>query len=272
MKKQNYSTVTTSKLIFTFLFVFLFISVFAEKQVETTNKTIDPIDSLIAPQHTNRYFIFPSAFPLKKKEMYYRTFIVVHQVNMGISKNFELGVGTMPLFLIDGTSSPVWLVPKVSFPTKNKNIRLGVNGLVGRMIGKRNRDEFIDDLDLNLAAFIHGVVSYQNQNLSVSAGGGFGYWGKHQQKATYIVSAQYRVKKRGFVMMESFYTPNSSSRIKGLNFIGGRKVWKNEIFVDFGLIIPTAASDLDSDINFLAVPWVNVAIPIKKKWYNSKLK
>jgi len=262
MEKQAQVNGATAKLILTVIFVFCITGLSAEKQIGNTDVIIESGDSLIAPQYASRYFILPSAFPLKKEEVYYRTFIVVHQLNMGISKNFELGLGTIPLFLFDGTSSPIWLSPKISIPTRNENLRVGINASVGRMFGKRRRNDILGDIESNIAGLFQGVLSYQEQNISVSIGVGSGYWGNFRQRTTYTLSAQYRVRKRGFIMIESFYIPNSSSNIRGLNFIGGRKVWKNQIFLDFGLVIPTATREADSDINFIAIPWVNVAIPI----------
>lgn len=58
------------------------------------------------PQAT-RYFFSPNGFGLKKGEAYYQNvWVLFNQFSIGVTNNFSIGAGFVPLFLFGGTSSP----------------------------------------------------------------------------------------------------------------------------------------------------------------------
>jgi hypothetical protein len=86
--------------------------------------------------HATRYFFGPNVYGLQKGEGYYQnTWIFLNQVNYGISDYFSLGGGVMPLFLIAGSPSPVWLTPKLSFPLVRDKVNLGAGMLLVHVLG-----------------------------------------------------------------------------------------------------------------------------------------
>jgi hypothetical protein len=74
------------------------------------------IDSAVTSDHNSRYFFAPSAYNLKKGELYYNTvYFLLHDVQYGVSDNFSMGIGTSVIGI------PIYLTPKVSFPIGKKS-------------------------------------------------------------------------------------------------------------------------------------------------------
>ncbi len=66
--------------------------------------------------HNTRYFFAPSAYNLKKGELYYNTvYFLLHDIQYGLSDNFSIGMGTSVIGI------PIYLTPKVSFPVGEKS-------------------------------------------------------------------------------------------------------------------------------------------------------
>lgn len=75
-----------------------------------------------------RYFWAPNGYGLQKGEAYYQNvWVMFNQASVGVTDNFSIGAGLIPLFLFAGTATPVWVTPKFSVPvTKDKlNLRGG---------------------------------------------------------------------------------------------------------------------------------------------------
>ncbi|MEN8155660.1 MAG: hypothetical protein ABFS10_01825 [Bacteroidota bacterium] len=78
-------------------------------------------DSAITSDHNTRYFFAPSAYNLKKGELYYNTvYFLLHDIQYGVDDNFSIGIGTSVIGI------PIYLTPKVSFPIgKSSSIAIG---------------------------------------------------------------------------------------------------------------------------------------------------
>lgn len=67
-------------------------------------------------EHDSRYFFAPSAFNLKKGELYYNTiFFGIHDVQYGIDDHFSMGMGTTI------TTIPFYVTPKFSYSFDEQN-------------------------------------------------------------------------------------------------------------------------------------------------------
>lgn len=67
-------------------------------------------------EHDSRYFFAPSAFNLKKGELYYNTiFFGIHDVQYGIDDNFSMGMGTTI------TTIPFYVTPKYRYSFDEQN-------------------------------------------------------------------------------------------------------------------------------------------------------
>jgi len=64
------------------------------------------------PQNT-RYFFSPNGYGIRQGEAYYQNvWVFFNQVTVGVTDNVSMSVGVVPLFLIMGGSTPVWINPK----------------------------------------------------------------------------------------------------------------------------------------------------------------
>lgn len=87
--------------------------------------------------HATRYLFGPNGYGLRKGEGYYsNTWIFFNQISYGITNNFTLGAGIIPLFFFDGAASPIWITPKVSIPIKKDMFNVGVGGLFATVLGE----------------------------------------------------------------------------------------------------------------------------------------
>ena len=114
------------------------------------------------PQST-RYFFSPNAIGLGKGRGYYQnTWVLFNNVNYGISDNFSIGGGLIPLFLFGTTETPVWLLPKVSVPVVAEKFYVGGGAMIGGIVGT----------DTEALGILYGVGTYGNRdnNLSISLG------------------------------------------------------------------------------------------------------
>jgi hypothetical protein len=87
-----------------------------EEMVEVVRK-----DTGLTNEHDTRYFFAPSAYYLKKGELYYNTvYFLIHDIQYGVHDRFSIGIGTTVIGL------PIYLTPKISFPIGKKSaIALG---------------------------------------------------------------------------------------------------------------------------------------------------
>jgi hypothetical protein len=62
-------------------------------------------------EHDSRYFFAPSAYNLKKGELYYNTvYFLLHDIQYGVHDRFSVGIGTTIIGL------PIYITPKISIP------------------------------------------------------------------------------------------------------------------------------------------------------------
>lgn len=200
------------------------------------------------PQST-RYFWQPNAYGLKKGEGYYQNvWILFNQVSVGITDNFSIGAGIVPLFLFAGASSPVWITPKVSIPIKRDKVNVSAGALMGTVMGE-------EDANFGIA---YGTITFGSRDKNISIGGGYGYaGGDWADSPTFTLSAMIRTGKRGYFLTENYYIGSAEEDVM-LFFIGGRRMIKNS-GIDFGILIPS-----NTDGYVVAIPWLGVTFPLGK--------
>ena len=202
--------------------------------------------------HPSRYFFSSSAYGLKKGQKIYSNFyIFFNDINFGVTNNFTLGVGMVPLFLFAGTPSPTWVSTKLSLPiVKNKFVlSAGVSAIA--TLG------FEDDLDAALmfssSATIgspsnNGTLSmYVLSNLDGDAGVAINLKGK------------FRISRRSFFMLETYlmgvddlFIDSGFSALLGL-----RTMFQGGINLDYGLLTPIAFDDS------VFLPFLGVQVSLK---------
>lgn len=197
------------------------------------------------PQAT-RYFWQGNGYGLKKGEGYYQNvWVFFNQFSYGITDNLSIGAGIIPLFLFAGTSSPVWITPKLSIPVIENKFNIGAGALIGTVIGE-------DNAGFGIA---YGTTTVGNRNTNVSLGVGYGYVsGEWANVPTFSLSAMIRTGQRGYILTENYFIGGSDENGIIL-FIGGRRLIKNS-GLDFGLMIPGY-----TDSALFAIPWLGLTIP-----------
>ena len=105
-------------------------------------------------EHASRYFFAPSAYNLKKGELYGATnYFLAYDFQYGITDNFSLGMGSTVAFI------PFYITPKLSFKV-GENSRISVGDIL--VLGTWGTQ-----FTANLA---YGVYTYGNSNSNVSLG------------------------------------------------------------------------------------------------------
>jgi hypothetical protein len=196
------------------------------------------------PQST-RYFWQNNGYGLRKGEGYYQNvWVFFNQFTYGITDNWSVGAGIVPLFLFAGAETPVWLSTKVAIPIVKDKFNLGAGGLGGTLIGAEGAG-FV---------FAYGTATLGSRDRNVSLGLGYGLAGGEFVDVPLIsLSGMWRTGQRGYLMTENYLVSTSEDTFVMLSF-GGRRMIKNA-GLDFGLWFP-----FDTDA-FVAIPWLGVSIP-----------
>ena len=171
-----------------------------------------------------------------------------NQVSVGVTDNILIGGGLIPLFLLAGTPSAVWVTPKVSFPVVENKVNVGVGGLFATVVGSEGSN----------LGITYGTATFGPRDMNLTVGVGYGYldgdWGS---TPTFSLSYISRVGKRGYFITEN-YLINGEIFI---GMIGGRSMLgSGNVGLDYGLVIPIA--DIGT---FIAIPWLGITVPIGSK-------
>jgi len=201
--------------------------------------------------HATRYFFGPNVYGLRKGEGYYQnTWILLNQVNYGITDNLTLGGGVLPLFLFAGSPTPVLLTPKLSVPVVRDKFNLGAGLLFAHVLG--------DGSSFGIA---YGASTFGNRESNWTLGAGWGFsaydsgW-DWSDRITLMLSGMTRVGKKTYLITENYYLSLGEGDSFGIVMLGGRSVQKR-LAVDYGLVLP-----LGTDLGeFIAIPWLSITLP-----------
>lgn len=199
------------------------------------------------PQST-RYFWSPNAYGLKKGEGYYQNLWVLwNQASVGITDNFSIGVGVIPIFLFGGSEyTPLWIVPKFSIPVVKDKFNLGA-GIPAGTIG------FQSDGGFGIA---YGIGTYGNRNNNVTVGLGYGYAGGEWANRPLInISVMVRLTSKTYFLSENYFI-GIDGEWAGFLSVGARSMI-SKVGLDYGLFIPIS-SEMDG---LYALPWLGLTIP-----------
>ena len=148
------------------------------------------------PQST-RYFFSPNAYGLEKGEGYYQNvWVLMNSCAYGLTDNFSIGGGLVPLFLFAGTSSPVWITPKISVPISKDKVNLGGGVLLGSVVGET-------DTEFGIA---YGISTFGNRDKNITIGLGYGFANGDWAKSPMVnLNAMYRIGPRSYLLTENFF-------------------------------------------------------------------
>lgn len=213
------------------------------------NKIVDGNVWMDHPQDA-RYFFAPSGYNLRQGEAYYQNaWIFYNQFSAGVTDHFTLGAGLIPLFLFNGTPTPVWLTAKGSLPVVKNKFNIGAGALVGTVIGESNAGFGI--------AFATTTFGSRTNNLSIGLGQAFSSEGIASTPMVNI-SGIVRFSDKGFFMTENYYIGIDNNYMLMLS-AGGRYIIRRAS-LDFGLLLPIISGE---DV-VVAIPWLGLTIPLNK--------
>ena len=202
------------------------------------------------PFASTRYFYNPSGYGLPKGEGYYQnTWILMNQVSVGITDNFSLGVGLIPIFLFlpeeGGEYTPVWVTPKFSLPIKKDKINVGLGVLYLTFIGEENEGYGIT----------YGVTTFGSKEKNVSVGLGWGYSKEDGIANTPTLSLSYlhRSKPKWAFVTENYLINGGDEAFIILS--GGARYLGKKISIDFG------GFTLLGEGSGIILPWLSIAVP-----------
>lgn len=146
-------------------------------------------------EHNTRYFFSPSGYNLRKAEIYYNTVdFIAHDVQLGLTDNLSIGMGTTLAF------TPLYITPKVSFELNEIN-RVSVGDLF--MAGTYNND-FIANL-----AYFNYTYGTPNNNATISTGL-VSYDGNND----YLIhgAAMTQISRHLYFVTEHYYIPMDKTK------------------------------------------------------------
>jgi len=148
------------------------------------------------PQST-RYLFAPNAIGIRKEEGYYQnTWVLFNNVNYGVSNNFSIGAGTVPIFLFGAEALPLWILPKVSVSTPQQNLHVAGGALLGGVIGE----------DGGGVGLFYGNATVGSRDHNATIGLGYGYLGDEISDTPAVnISGMTRIGKKTYLISENYF-------------------------------------------------------------------
>ncbi len=205
----------------------------------------------------SNYFVGNSSYSLKKGQVYYaNTWLFFNDFYYGITDHISVGTGMMPLFLLDGAPTPVWIKAKAAYPIKKNMFNISAG-----MLGSKILDDEISTYSMSF--FAGFTVGEPRTNLSIN----YYYSGFGDKNTEFFfmedehiinLSGRIGITPRSFIISENFFVINETG---SLHLIGVQTLFQG-LILDYGLLIP-----LNPPVeHFYAFPYLGVKIPIGKNW------
>jgi hypothetical protein len=196
------------------------------------------------PQAT-RYFIGSNGYGLRRGEGYYQNaWVLFNQANVGVTDNFSIGAGLVPLFLFASPVTPVWITPRITIPVSENKFNVGVGALLGTLVG---------EVDATYG-MLNAVATIGSRDTNVSFGLAYGFVeGELADRPLITIGAMLRTGSRGYIITENYFI-HVEGQTYGLIFLGGRRMFQN-VGLDYGGFIPVG------DERIIVVPWLGISIP-----------
>lgn len=209
------------------------------------------------PQAT-RYLFSPNGYGLQKGEGYYQNvWVFVNQVSVGITNNFSVGAGMVPIFLFGGPT-PIWILPKFSMPVVKDKFNIGAGALIGTVLNTQGDD--YGEADNSGFGIAYGLATFGSRDKNLSVGLGYGYAaGEWSNSPTVTLNGLIRTGSRGYFITEN-YLISAGSETLGLISLGGRRIIKRA-GIDFGLVIPVG---VDTGGTW-GIPFLGLTVPFGQK-------
>ncbi|HEX2394720.1 MAG TPA: hypothetical protein VHI78_05200 [Bacteroidales bacterium] len=202
---------------------------------------------------SSRYFWAPNGYGLEKSTGYYQNiWVLYNQFSVGISNNFSMGAGLLPLFLFAGTPSPVWIVPKFSIPLSKDKVNIGTGALLGTFVGA----------ETGVFGLLYETTTIGSRDKNFSLGLAYGF-ARNSWMGRPIInfSGMIRIGPKGYLITENYLIPYvdypNEKNYATIISLGGRSII-GSVVLDYSLWIP-----LNTETNsFIAVPFLGITVPL----------
>ena len=200
---------------------------------------------------SSRYFWAPNGYGLEEGSSYYQNiWVLYNQFSVGLTDNFSMGAGMLPLFLFGGASTPIWIVPKLSIPVIENKFNVGTGAFLGTIVGEQT----------GVFGLLYGTSTFGSRDKNMSLGLAYGFADGEWLKIPIInASCLIRTGPKGYFVSENYVITFDGEAVVLIS-VGGRSIIRN-IGLDYSLWIPMGAA-VD---NFVAIPFLGVTIPIGRK-------
>jgi hypothetical protein len=200
---------------------------------------------------SSRYFWSPNGYGLEKGSAYYQNiWILYNQVSVGITDNFSIGAGMLPLFLFAGAPTPIFFVPKISIPVIRDKFNVGTGAFVGTVLGE----------ETGWFGLLYGTTTVGSRDRNISLGVAYGFsQDQWMQKPIWNLSGMIRVSPKGYLITENYVIPGADATVVIIS-LGGRSIIRT-IGLDYSLWLPFTG-EMDS---FVAIPFLGITVPLGKK-------
>lgn len=191
------------------------------------------------------YLVKPSGFGLKKNEAYYQSvFLFFNQVNFGISDRFSMGMGFIPLEILD-ESAPVWINAKYKIPVVANQVNFSLSSLNGVTLGS-NQNPF--------GVFL-GELSVGGEKNHLSVGIGQGYLnGDWRDRMALSFGGVVRITQTASLVSENYmigdYQYHTLACYQNLY----------QVSLQYGLVV------FNEDFGRAGFPWLGLVVPFQTKF------
>ncbi len=201
-------------------------------------------DRVLLSNSYTRYLFGTNALGLRKGEGYYQnTWVLFNQFSYGITDNISVGGGLVPLFLFNGTSTPVWGTVKFSFPVASESFHLSAGSLFGTIPGE----------DVGLFGLFFGQATIGNEQRNLTVGLGYGYAdGEVGNTPTITLGGALPLGRKASLITENYIFPGEAGLVSA-----GVRFYLKGATLDAALV-----SDLQSAV---FIPWLGLSLPIRAK-------
>jgi hypothetical protein len=207
----------------------VFFSTKSVKRIVIRRKT----NLLPATMVTERLFVSPTAFPLKKGVREYRNnCLLFNSYRKGITNNMQVGIGFMPALFVN----LIWVDTKVTIPI-GKNINAGLGG----MLGGGNNVDFISDFETFGFAAGFGALTIGTKSHFINLSSAYvlhGIKSNPENKWLYSFGGAMKIPKRKHrLYYELLYVPERHST--DINWYGtiGITIVQRKRNTDLGILI-----------------------------------
>jgi len=225
---------------------------------DVTNIIFDNNGNPVDFHNSTHYFLFPSGYSLKKGQSYYENiWIFANSYSYGITDNITLSVGAeLASLLFFGQAPVMYLSPKFSVPFGNQKGALGINATVIALPGSGNPG----------FGFLSASATFgsRNNNVTIGAGGGFSFeFGITDEVIPLTLSFMKRLGKKVSIMSENWFIIQDDLTDADGYLSAGMRLHFKEVgnAINIGFFRPL----IDSNVSFIAFPFVSATVAIGKK-------